>query len=149
MDAAGRSPAAVRRIGRANRRRARTTALPVGKRNSDGAVCVPPSDSCVSRRQRPHTRRHKIGSRKPPLPPAVRNSVGDVVVCAARPPTERSDQPDSERTPSSLILEQIDDIYGRTGQYFGGDRPRRASEERHQLHVDDERDQLVNDEDSV
>jgi len=141
------SHAAVRPGGRANKRRPRNGALPGVERNSDGAIYVPPSES--SRRQRPRARRQKYGSRRRPLPPVSRNSVGDVVVCALRPPTE-PDQPDSELTPSSLIFEQIDDIYGRrrtsrrVPQYFGDVRPRLGT-----TASADDREQLVNEEDSV
>ena len=160
IDAGGvrRSPLAVSQPagGRGTKRRGRgQAALPSVERNSDGAVYLPSSE----RRQRPpRMRRAKHaavggGGRKSPLPPVVRNSDGDVVVCGPRPPMtvtgEPPDLPDSELTPSTVIMQQIDDIYGwrrssrRVPQYFGDGRPLPRPP------TVDERDQLANEEDSV
>jgi len=113
--------------------------LPGAERNSDGAVHLAPAASSSdltpgarrAHRARPRGRQKphaggRAGSKPAALPPVTRNSIGDPVVCAPhRPPpaaaAAAADPADcSELTASSVIFEQIDDIYGRRWSGGGG-----------------------------
>jgi len=114
--------------------------LPGAERNSDGAVHLAPAASSSdltpgarrAHRARPRGRQKphaggRAGSKPTALPPVTRNSIGDPVVCAPHrrsPPAAAAAAADpadcSELTASSVIFEQIDDIYGRRWSGGGG-----------------------------
>jgi len=103
-------------FGRQNRRvnkrrpRRRKVALPGVSTDDQGAVCLPPSDTGYQHYQQPAPRLRRQDSNGRTVMPAVaRNSNGEVYLPAQQ--RRPSLQPDSELTPSSLVREQIDNIY--------------------------------------
>ena len=146
------SSAAARRKGKSRKRpKRRKDELPAVRKDSSGEIYLPTSD--ISHPLPSNRRRQDPGGRSA-LPPVSRNSAGDVYL----PIADRNwrqhrlhDPADSETTPSSVILQQIDHIYGKydrapsSCQYFSNCRP----PPRLDYVVEDERDHPMNEEDSV
>jgi len=126
------------------KRKPRKKPLPAVVTDDQGEVYLSPNDAS---RQQPRRLPRNT------LPPVSRNSVGDVYVPTVdrRQRVTEPNHAESEVTPSSLLFDQIDDIYGqrRTSrhvpQYFGDRRP-----SRHDAGVaSDDLDHPVNEEGSV
>ena len=145
------SAAAARRHGKSRKRpKRRKNELPSVRKDSSGEIYLPSSD--ISHPPPSHRRRSDHGGRA--LPPVSRNSTGDVYLPSADRIWRQHrlhDRADSETTPSSVILQQIDNIYGKydkapsSCQYFSNCRPPRGLDSV----VEDDRDHPFNEEDSV
>jgi len=139
----------ARRNGRRKKGKRRKNALPPVTKDDQGAVYLPRSDTS---RQQPLLRRHDPGGPKV-LPSVSRFSNGDVYLSHEQQRQSELEPANSDQTPSSVVLAQIDDIYGynptsqpqAVPRYFSNSRP----PPRQNFVVTEERDHPMNDESSV